>query len=148
MVMSKRLFHISFICVLVMICSCHQQTKTMTYGDADTLQSFFGRQLVLNDSMLEQISAIARQDDMLSYSDSILQIGDVRWRVNIHEQYITLFTSTEPNASQMLSVVNYLKSIYGEPDETYEDEGDYRWTQVRLRRVRSEGIGSFLLFYN
>ena len=115
---------------------------------SDTLQSFFGRQLVLNDSMLEQISAIARQDDMLSYSDSILQIGDVRWRVNIYEQYITLFTSTEPNAPQMLSVVNYLKSIYGEPDEAYEDEGDYRWTQVRLRRVRSEEGGSFLFFYN
>ena len=148
MVMSKRLFHISLTCVLVMICSCHQQANIVTNDDADTLQSFFGRQLVLNDSMLEQISAIARQDYMLSYSDSILQIGDVRWRVNIHEQYITLFTSTEPNAPQMLSVVNYLKSIYGEPDEAYEDEGDYRWTQVRLRRVRSEGGGSFLLFYN
>ena len=48
----------------------------------DTIQSFLGKQLLLNDSVYEQISFIASQDKMLSYKDSILQIGDVRWRVN------------------------------------------------------------------
>lgn len=124
----------------------------------DTLHSFFGRQLVLNDSIMEQISVIAQQNEMLSYSDSVLQIGDIRWRVNVGESILVLFTSIEPNAPQMLPVIRYITSVYGKPYD--ENEGyDYRWsssvepenaltegTLVRLRRVRSEEGGTFLIF--
>ena len=115
---------------------------------------------VLNDLLYEQIATIAEQDEMLSYSDSILQISDVRWRVNIDLPNIVLFTSVQPDDPKMKQVVKYLNSIYGKP---YDDEADgfnIKWsssddsldifrpgsTIVHLRRVHSEEGGTFLLF--
>ena len=43
----------------------------------DTLSSFLGKSIVLNNSVYDQIAAIAREDKMLSYGDSVLRIGKV-----------------------------------------------------------------------
>ena len=59
----------------------------------DTISSFWGKPIVINDKIYEQISAIAAQDKMLSYSDSIIQIGAVRWRINLMSDGIVLLTS-------------------------------------------------------
>ncbi len=82
----------------------------------DTIHSFLGKPIILNDSVCEQIAVIAEQDKMLSYKDSILQIGDVRWRVNIENtrnmeapfQSVVLMTSVQPDDSKMKQVVEYI----------------------------------------
>ena len=115
-----------------------------------TISSFFGQQLILNKPIGEQLSAIAKRDEMLVYceNDSILQIGNVRWRLNLYNHDIVLLTSVNPDAPQMLPVIQYINSIYGKPYDEYED--DYRWssvnTLIRLRRVRSDMGGSVLFF--
>ena len=129
----------------------------------DTVFSFLGKPIVINDKIYEQISAIAAQDKMLSYSDSIIQIGDVRWRVNLMSGGIVLMTSVQPDDPKMKQVVKYLNRIYGKPyqdDEDEEDGYDIKWsssddpvdifrpgsTLVRLRRVHSEEGGTILFF--
>lgn len=123
----------------------------------DTISSFLGKPIVINDKIYEQISAIAAQDKMLSYSDSIIQIGNVRWCINLMSDNIVLMTSVQPDDSKMKQVVKYLTGIYGKP---YEDGYDIKWsssdnpsdifrpgsTLVHLRRVRSEEGGTFLFF--
>jgi SanA protein len=126
----------------------------------DTIQSFLGKPIRINNSICEQISAIATQDEMLSYGDSILQIGDVRWRVNLDLPNIVLFTSVQPDDPKMKQVVKYLNSIYGNPYQDDEDGYSIKWsssddsldiyrpgsTLVHLRRVHSEEGGTFLIF--
>ena len=124
----------------------------------DTISSFWGKPIVINDKIYEQISAIAAQDKILSYSDSIIQIGDVRWRINLMSDGIVLLTSVQPDDPKMKQVVKYLIGIYGKP---YEEDGyDIKWsssddpvdifrpgsTLVRLRRVHSEEGGTILFF--
>ena len=125
-----------------------------------TINSFLGKSIVMNDLICEQISTIADQDTMLSYRDSIIQIGDVKWRINIMPNGVALMTSVQPNDPKMKQVVQYLTSIYGKP---YDDEAygfNIKWsssddsldifrpgsTIVHLRRVHSEEGGTFLLF--
>ena len=126
----------------------------------DTISSFWGKPIVINDKIYEQISAIAAQDKMLSYSDSIIQILNVRWRVNLKPNNIVLMTSVQPDNPKMKQVVKYLNSIYGKPYEDEEDGYDIKWsssddplnifrpgsTLVHLRRVHSEEGGTFLFF--
>jgi hypothetical protein len=129
----------------------------------DTISSFLGKPIVINDKIYDQLSAIAAQDKMLSYSDSIIQIGDVRWRVNLMSGGIVLMTSVQPDDPKMKQVVKYLNRIYGKPyqdDEDEEDGYDIKWsssddpvdifrpgsTLVRLRRVHSDEGGTFLFF--
>ena len=131
----------------------------------DTIHSFLGKPIILNDSICEQIAAIAEQDKMLSYGDSILQIGDVRWRVNINKtrfkgipsQGVTLITSVQPDDPKMKLVVQYLDRIYGKSYGEEEDSMRIIWsssdnkyeagcTLVRLRRVRLEEGGTILRF--
>ena len=126
----------------------------------DTISSFWGKPIVINDKIYEQISAIAAQDKILSYSDSIIQIGDVRWRINLMSDGIVLLTSVQPDDPKMKQVVKYLTGIYGKPYEDEEDGYDIKWsssdnpsdifrpgsTLVHLRRVRSEEGGTFLFF--
>ena len=126
----------------------------------DTIFSFFGKTIVKNDKIYEQISAIASQDKMLSYSDSIIQIGDVVWRVNLKSENIVLMTSVQPDDPKMKQVVKYITGIYGKPYENEEDGYDIKWsspdntsdtfrphsTFVHLRRVHSEEGGTFLFF--
>ena len=126
----------------------------------DTISSFLGKPIVINDKIYEQISAIAAQDKMLSYSDSIIQIGNVRWCINLMSDNIVLMTSVQPDEPKMKQVVKYLTGIYGKPYEDEEDGYDIKWsssdnpsdifrsgsTLVHLRRVRSEEGGTFLFF--
>ena len=126
----------------------------------NTIQSFLGKPIIINDSICEQISAIASQDEMLSYNDSILQIGNVRWRVNLDLPNIVLFTSVQPDDPKMKQVVKYLNSIYGKPYQDDEDGYSIKWsssddsldifrsgsTLLHLRRVHSEEGGTFLFF--
>ena len=126
----------------------------------DTISSFLGKPIVINDKIYEQISAIAAQDKMLSYSDSIIQIGNVRWCINLMSDNIVLMTSVQPDEPKMKQVVKYLTGIYGKPYEDEEDGYDIKWsssdnpsdifrpgsTLVHLHRVRSEEGGTFLFF--
>lgn len=126
----------------------------------DTISSFLGKPIVINDKIYEQISASAAQDKMLSYSDSIIQIGNVRWCINLMSDNIVLMTSVQPDEPKMKQVVKYLTGIYGKPYEDEEDGYDIKWsssdnpsdifrsgsTLVHLRRVRSEEGGTFLFF--
>ena len=117
-----------------------------------TKYSFLGKPVIINDSLCEQIASIANQDEMLSYSDSIVQIGDVRWRINLMPDGIALMTSVQPDDPKMKRVVKYLNSIYGKPYDDEED-GYIKWsssspgrTLVHLRRVHTEEGGTFLIF--
>lgn len=126
----------------------------------DTISSFFGKPIVINDKIYEQISAIAAQDKKLSYSDSVIQIGDVRWRINLMFDKIILMTSVLSDDPKMKQVVKYLTGIYGKPYEDNEDGYDIKWsssddptdifrpnsTLVYLCRVHSEEGGTFLFF--
>ncbi len=126
----------------------------------DTIPSFLGKPIVINDMIYDQISAIAAQDKMLSYRDSSIQIGNVRWRINLMSGAIVLMTSVQPDDSKMKQVVKYLTGIYGKPYEDEEDGYDIKWsssddpldifrpdcTLVHLRRVRSEEGGTSLIF--
>lgn len=125
----------------------------------DTIQSFLGRPVVINNSICEQIDAIAAQDPILTYGDSILSIADVKWRINLMPKTIALMTSVQPDNPNMKKVVKYLNSIYGKPYDG-EDEYSIKWssspdsnnifnghcTLVHLRRAHSEEGGTFLLF--
>ena len=126
----------------------------------DTISSFWGKPIVINDKIYEQISAIAAQDKMLSYSDSIIQIGNVRWCINLMSDNIVLMTSVQLDEPKMKQVVKYLTGIYGKPYEDEEDGYDIKWsssdnpsdifrpgsTLVHLRRVHSEEGGTILFF--
>ena len=125
----------------------------------DTIQSFLGWPIIINSSICEQIDAIAAQDPILTYGDSILSIADVKWRINLMPKTIALMTSVQPDDPKMKEVVNYLNSVYGKPYDG-EDEYSIKWssspdsnnifnghcTLVHLRRVHSEEGGTFLLF--
>jgi len=125
----------------------------------DTIQSFLGRPVVINNSICEQIETIATQDEMLSYEDSIVTIAGVKWRINLMSKAIALMTSVQPDDPKMKEVVKYLNGIYGDPYDG-EDEFSIKWssspdphnifngncTLVHLRRVHSEEGGTFLLF--
>ena len=149
----------SLVLALCMI-SCTTNKKDVNMVELNTISSFLGKPIVINDSICEQISAIATQDKMLSYSDSIIQIGNVRWRVNLMSGDIVLMTSVQPDNPKMKQVVKYLNSIYGKPYEEYEDGYSIKWsssddsldifksgsTLVHLCRVSSGEGGTFLFF--
>ena len=140
------------------ICKELSNRKSNDMIKQDTISSFLGKPIVINDKIYEQISAIAAQDKILSYSDSIIQIGDVRWRINLMSDGIVLLTSVQPDDPKMKQVVKYLTGIYGKPYE--EDDYDIKWsssdnpsdifrpgsTLIHLRRVHSEEGGTILFF--
>ena len=115
---------------------------------------------MISDNIYEQMSVVATQDKKLSYSDSTIQIVNVRWRVNLMSGGIVLMTSVQPDDPKMKQVVKYLTGIYGKPYEDEEDGYDIKWsssdnpsdifrpgcTLVHLRRVRSEEGGTSLIF--
>ena len=149
----------SLVLALCMI-SCTANKNDVNVVEQDTLFSFFEKPIVINDKIYEQISAIAVHDKMLSYSDSIIQIGNVRWRINLMSGCIVLLTSVQPDDPKMKQVVKYLSSIYGKPYEDEEDGYDIKWsssddsldifrpdcTLVHLRRIHSEEGGTCLIF--
>lgn len=142
--------------VLLAVVSCQHSTSGIQLDKLSkgTMLSFWGKSIILNDSVYEQIAAIAEQDKMLSYKDSIIQIGDVRWRINLMSDGIALMTSVQPDDSRMKQVVKYLNSIYGNPYDEVDafsmkwSSSDYQESRlVHLRRVNSEEGGT-LLFFN
>ena len=94
----------------------------------DTIYSFLGKPLIINDSVFTHISAIADQDTLLSYNNRILQIGDVKWRIKFNPFNMILTSSTKTDDPKMRKVVKYLKSIYGEPWTKEESPFEYRWS--------------------
>lgn len=148
--------------VALMMAGCHRSNNEHGHEllPKDTIHSFLGKSIVLNDSVCRQIEAIAEQDKMLSYSDSILQIGDVKWRINRMPNGIALMTSVQPDNPKMKKVIEYLKAIYGKPYDGGEDVLSIKWsssddslnifkpssTLVHLRRVNSEEGGTLLMF--
>ena len=140
------------------ICKELSNRKSNDMIKQDTISSFLGKPIVINDKIYDQISAIANQDKNLSYSDNIIQIVDVRWRVNLMSGGIVLMTSVQPNNPKMKHVVKYLTGIYGKPYEDEEDGYDIKWsssddlldifrpgcTLVHLRRIRSEEGGTII----
>lgn len=60
--------------VFEQICKKLNYRKSNDGVEQDTLFSFLGKPIVINDKICEQISTIAVQDKKLSYSDSIIQI--------------------------------------------------------------------------
>ena len=133
--------------------------KISISSSKDTILSFLGSPIVINNSIYEQIEVIAEQDKMLTYRDRILQIGNVEWRINIMPHGVALMTSVQPDNTNMKQVTKYLNSIYGEPYDG-EDEFSMKWsssgdslnvfrpgsTLIHLRRVHSEEGGTILLF--
>ena len=142
------------------ICKELSDRKSNDVVAQDTISSFLGKPIVINDKIYEQMSVVAAQDKELSYSDSIIQILNVRWRVNLKPNNIVLMTSVQPDNPKMKQVVKYLNSIYGKPYEDEEDGYDIKWsssddplnifrpgsTLVHLRRIHSEEGGTFLFF--
>ena len=140
----------------------HNQMGLMVGTSQDSIQSFFGEPIILDISIYEQIFEIAKQDKMLSYSDSILQIGDVRWRVNFDLPNIILCTSVQPDDPKMIQVVKYIDSIYGKPYYDEEDGFSCKWsssddsldifkpnsTLVHLRRIHSKKGGTLIILTN
>ena len=108
-----------------------------------------------------QIVTIKAKENHYSNIDSIIQIGNVRWRVNMKKSEVVLFTSVVPDAPQMKQVIQYLNDIFGKPYENEEDGFDIKWssstkpngilggnsTLVYLRRVHSEKGGTMLIFH-
>ena len=147
---------------IVMLCvvSMLLFNRSIDNNNMSTIRSFLGKPIVMNDLICEQISTIADQDTMLSYRDSIIQIGEVKWRINIMPNGVALMTSVQPNDPRMKQVVTYLNRIYGKPYDDEEDGFSIKWsssddsleifrpgsTLVHLRRVHSEEGGTFLLF--
>ena len=152
---------VAIVCLaLMLIFNQMVRNNTNEFGNNSqtTINSFLGKPIIINDSICEQIASVANQDGMLSYNDSIIQIGDVRWRINLMPNSIALMTSVQPDDPKMKQVVKYLNSIYGEPYDEYEDGFSIKWsssgdsldvfrgTLVHLRRVHTEEGGTFLIF--
>ena len=151
---------LNLLVLAICMISCTANKKDLNVAELYTISSFLGKPIVINDSICEQISAIAAQDKMLSYSDSIIQIGNVKWRIKLMSNNIILMSSVQPDNPKMKQVIKYLNSIYGKPYEDEEDDYDIKWsssddplnifrsgcTLVHLRRVRSEGSGTSLIF--
>lgn len=126
----------------------------------DTIASFFGHKLVVNDSVFQQIEKIASKDPFLSVKGKVLKTGKVGWGINVHTGSIVLLSSVQPDDPKMLEVVKYLNKIYGKPYEDEEDGFNIKWSSskdsldilapgcslVHLRDVHSEEGGTFLSF--
>lgn len=126
----------------------------------DTISSFFGHKLVINDSVIQQIEAIASKDPFLSVKGKVLKTGKVGWGINVHTGSIVLLSSVQPDDPKMREVVKHLNKIYGKPYEDEEDGFNIKWSSskdsldifapgcslVHLRGVHSEEGGTFLSF--
>ena len=77
--------------------------------------------------------------------DSIVQICDVRWRVNGHVGEPTfLVTTVQPDAPEMASVIQLIDSICGEHDEPEPLLFCWGMGDLRLRRVHTEEGGTLI----
>ena len=139
--------------------SCELDEANKSIPPSDTIYSFFGKKIILNDNVIEQITTIAEQDTRLSCEGDIIQICDVKWRINLSLPRIVLLTSVNPDEPKMKQVVDYLNEIYGDPYDN-EDGFNIKWssspdsndifnpacTLVHFRLVRTEKGGTCLIF--
>lgn len=139
-----------------------ERVTTQDWGfdtDFDTI-SFFGKPVVMDNwtSILHQIRVIASEDDMLCYESGVdyrtLSVGKVKFGVNVHGDEIILISGTEVDDPKMKQAFEYLKGIYGTPEEDepynywWHIVGRYHVQTVRMRSLRcSEEGGTVLLFY-
>ena len=166
--MRKIIVLFALIICLTTIVSCQERnnesqgTEQTIQNDSNvvTLTSFFGEPLAFNDSVYSQIEAIASRNDFLSYQDSILQIADVRWGINVGERSIILLSSVSPESPKVKTVIDYLNKLYGEPYDPITDEEwpDCKWLVpydtinnttghfVRIRPGRGEAGGLCIIF--
>jgi len=140
-----------------------ERLTTQDWGDEPMFDkiSFFGEPIVMDDwtSIHHQIRVIASENDMLNYATDIdlcvLSIGEVGFGVNIDGDGIHLIASIQPDDPKMRHVIDYLNSIYGEPEE--DDPDCYCWRAgangrctdgmvIRLRPLHSEEGGTVLFF--
>lgn len=146
---------------------CKQQPSMPKEVAKDSISanySFLGKRIIMNDSVMQQIECIASCNSMLSVEGNVLRIGNTKWGINIHQNGIVLFSSTEIDSPEMREVYNYLVGIYGEPydQDPYEsgELNDCKWysnssqnvsldsesTLIHMRRVHSDEGGTFLMF--
>ena len=120
--------------------SIYEKKSIWTLNDLgimqDTIYSFLGKPLIIDDSVFAHISAIADQDTILSYSNRILQIGDVRWGIKFTPFQMVLSTSTKPDDPSMQEVIKYLSSIYGQPWTHEKKPFEYRWSLLKEIKTR------------
>lgn len=57
----------------------------------------------------------------------VLAVGKVKFGINTHSEGLCLLSSTQPDDHKMRQVIEYLSSIYGEPEE---DESDNYWWRI------------------
>ncbi len=110
---------------------------------------FFGKTILMDDSthIMQQIQAIAAEDDMLSVDGRVLTIGEVGFGINLHDDGVTLISSTQMDDPKVKAVVNYLNHIYGTASE--EEPDNYCWRNgntIRLRPLSSEKGGTVIMF--
>lgn len=92
--------------------------------------------------------------DKIAFEYPLLSFGEVTFAVNVHKDNIMLISSTQVDDPKILTVVNYLNSIYG---EAWEDEPDNYWwntdghnkvlggSTIRLRPLHSEEGGTVIM---
>ena len=121
--------------------------------------SFFGKPMMLDDSthIMQQITEIVANDAMLLIDGWVLTVGQVRFRINMKNDGLSLISSTHPDDPKMKQVIEYLNSIFGEPEE---GEPGYYWWRVgadedypgrlvaRMRPLHSEEGGTVLFIEN
>lgn len=85
----------------------------------------------------------------------LLTFGEVTFVVNIDEDNITLISSTSVDDPNVMPIVNYLNSIFGEAQE--DEPSNYWWSTdghnnmfgstIRLRPLHSEYGGTVIMVY-
>ena len=114
----------------------------------DTI-SFLGEALILNDSagVMRQITEIAAKDKMLSVDGRVLTVGEVGFGINVHGNGVILISSVPIDDPQIKPVVQYLKSLYGNPTDADPEVGYYWFDKdIRVRRLHSEEGGTTIIF--
>lgn len=132
--------------------------ETTTDGRNDTVYkvvSFFGEKVVLDDSahVMQQIKEIAAKNDMLSVEGYVLTVGDVRFGIKVHENFISLLSSVQIDDRKMKKVRKYLNKIYGQMTDAGEDnyywyasENDRYPGSIRMRCSHSDEGGTVMFF--
>ena len=114
----------------------------------DTI-SFFGELLALDDSthVMQQIAEIAAKDKMLSVDGRVLTVGEVVFGINVRENGVILISSVPIDDPLIKPVVQYLKSLYGNPTDADPEVGYYWFDKdIRVRRLHSEEGGTTIIF--
>lgn len=119
-----------FLIIITTTCGRNLNAETTNIFRNDTVckvVSFFGEKVVLDDSahVMQRIKEIAAKNDMLSVEGFVLTVGDVRFGIKVHENFISLLSSVQIDDRKMKKVRKYLNKIYGQMTDAGED--NYYW---------------------